>query len=113
MINLELWKKRKKEQKLTIAEIAEKAQLPKGTVQNIFAGYIPNPRIDTVQAIERALKLEETPSTDKTAEPLTEAEGQLLGAYRQLVPSMQDYILEMVKKLVESQPTTGKTSTTV
>ena len=39
--------KAKKEKKLTIAQIAEKANLPKGTVQNIFCGYIPNPRVDT------------------------------------------------------------------
>lgn len=53
--NLEKWKITKKEKKMTIAEIANAAGLPKGTVQNIFCGYIPNPRIDTVQAIENAL----------------------------------------------------------
>ena len=56
-MNLEIWKRAKKEQKLTIAQIAEKANLPRGSVQNIFAGYVPNPRIDTVQAIEKALNL--------------------------------------------------------
>ena len=56
-MNLELWKQTKKEKKLTIQKIAEKANLPKGTVQNIFCGYIPNPRPDTVEAIERALGL--------------------------------------------------------
>lgn len=59
-MNLELWKKVKKQKNLTIAEIANKANLPKGSVQNIFAGYVPAPRIDTVQAIERALGLNET-----------------------------------------------------
>lgn len=38
-MDLDIWKKAKKEKKLTIAQIAEKANLPKGTVQNIFCGY--------------------------------------------------------------------------
>ena len=52
---LELWKKIKKEKKMTIEQIAKAANLPKGSVQNIFCGYVPNPRTDTVEAIERAL----------------------------------------------------------
>lgn len=56
-MNIELWKKRKKELNLTIDEIAKKANLPKGSVQNIFAGYVPDPRASTVEAIEKALGL--------------------------------------------------------
>lgn len=48
-MDLEALKRAKREMKMTIAEIAEKANLPKGTVQNIFAGYVPNPRSDTVE----------------------------------------------------------------
>ena len=62
-MNLELWKKIKKEKKLTIADIAKNANLPKGTVQNIFCGYIPNPRTDTVEAIEKALGIKDEQST--------------------------------------------------
>ena len=58
-MDLELWKKVKKDKKLTIKQIAEKANLPQGSVQNIFCGYVPNPRIDTVEAIEKALELSE------------------------------------------------------
>ena len=60
-MDLELWKRAKKQNRLTIAEIAERANLPKGSVQNIFAGYVPNPRVDTVEAIERALGLRDYP----------------------------------------------------
>lgn len=60
-MNLELWKQTKKQQGLTIADIAARAKLPKGSVQNIFAGYVPNPRVDTVEAIERALGLRDYP----------------------------------------------------
>lgn len=60
-MDLELWKRAKKQQGLTIADIAERANLPKGSVQNIFAGYVPNPRVDTVEAIEKALGLRDYP----------------------------------------------------
>lgn len=70
-MDLTLWKEAKKSRNLTIADIAERAGLPKGTVQNIFAGYVPNPRLDTVRAIERALELdryEKTPTLVRSAE---------------------------------------------
>lgn len=56
-MNLELWKKAKKEKKLTIEDISRLSNIPKGSVQNIFCGYVPNPRSDTVDAIEKALGL--------------------------------------------------------
>lgn len=56
-MNLELWKKQKKALNLTFEELAKKANIPKGSLQNIFAGYVPNPRIDTVEAIETALEI--------------------------------------------------------
>ena len=67
-MDLNLWRAAKKEQHLTIAEIAERACLPKGTVQNIFCGYVPNPRTDTVEAIERALGLNEKSPTVRDAQ---------------------------------------------
>ncbi len=72
-MDLEYWKKTKKAKKMTIADIAEKSGIPKGTVQNIFAGYVPTPRIDTVQAIEHALGLDEKkPLADEIADQVEE-----------------------------------------
>lgn len=62
-LDLPLYKRIKKEKKMTIADIAAAANLPKGTVQNIFCGYIPHPRIDTIKAIEYALGIEK-PQTE-------------------------------------------------
>lgn len=55
-MDLKLYKKVKKEKKMTIADIAKAANLPKGTVQNIFCGYIPNPRIDTIKSLYQPFK---------------------------------------------------------
>ena len=52
----------RKRQKLSVAELAEKANLPKGTVEKVLFGVVKNPRIDTMQAIERALGINEKSS---------------------------------------------------
>lgn len=56
-MNLEVLKKAKKEKRMTLQEISDKSGIPKRTVDQIFSGKTTNPRIDTVQAIERALGL--------------------------------------------------------
>ncbi len=43
---------------MTLQEIAENSGIPKRTVDQIFSGKTKNPRIDTMQAIERALGIE-------------------------------------------------------
>lgn len=48
----------RKRQKITVAELAKRASLPKATVEKILFGIVQNPRIDTMYAIERALGIE-------------------------------------------------------
>lgn len=56
-MDLELWKKKRKELKLRYEDLAQKAGISKRSVEDIFRGYTTKPRIDTVEAIERALGL--------------------------------------------------------
>ncbi len=56
-MNIKLLNEERKKQKLTVNELAEKANLPKSTIEKILFGIVKNPRLDTVQAIERALGL--------------------------------------------------------
>ena len=58
MINLKLWKERKKVLHWNYERIAKEAGVSKRTIEDIFRGYTPTPRIDTVQAIEKALGLD-------------------------------------------------------
>ena len=94
-MDLELWKKRKKELKLTISDIAKLSNLPKGSVQNIFCGYVPNPRTDTVQAIEKALGLDNETFTDISAEErdFIEVLRQLTEEEKKEFISIADFIL--------------------
>lgn len=56
-MNFDLWKEQKKKLGLTNRDIATAAGVSLRTVDEIFRGAVQNPRIDTVQAIEKALGL--------------------------------------------------------
>ena len=54
-----------KANKITYEELATRSSIPIGTLKSIFSGRTPNPRIDTMQAIERALGLTEWTAEEK------------------------------------------------
>ena len=115
--NLEEWKRRKKELHLRYEDIASQSGIPLSTVKDAFSGRTASPRIDTVNAIARVLGLQKPVREDasvaaNSALVLTDNESRLLSAFKELLPAMQDYILEMTEKLVESQ-NPKKASTTV
>ena len=56
-MNIETLNEERKNRGLSVDELAEKAGLPKSTIEKILFGIVKHPRIDTVQAIERALGL--------------------------------------------------------
>ncbi|MDE7083529.1 MAG: helix-turn-helix transcriptional regulator [Clostridia bacterium] len=104
-MNIELWRQRKKELHLTLDDIAEQSGISRGTVARIFSktNSYDNPERVTIEAIERVLGLSSKPDQEPTP-PLTDAQRRLLSAFDELVPAMQDYVIEMVEKLVDSQP---------
>lgn len=59
MINLQLWKDRKKELKLSFQDIADETGVSISTIKDIFRGATAAPRIDTALRIEIVLGLKE------------------------------------------------------
>lgn len=53
-------KKYMKDNKITYKQLSEMCGVPESTLKNIFGGFTANPRVDTMQAIEKALGLEST-----------------------------------------------------
>lgn len=78
-------KKIMREKGITQIELAEKSNIPLQTLRKIFSGNTTHPRIDTMQAIERALGI--------TTEPNLTAEQKELF---ELIQSLDD---EEVKQL--------------
>ena len=93
-------KKYIREHKITYDVLAEKSGLSISTVKKIFSGQAKYPRVDTMQAIEHALGLDEP---EVSWYMLTEEENALILEYRKLVPKMREFILETVKKLNDTQ----------
>lgn len=105
-MDLTEWKKAKKQKGMTIADIAEKANLPKGTVQNIFAGYVPSPRLDTVQAIEHALGLDEELNTPSVQIP--EKYGDIFVALNNGDENLEQSDVDDIVRFIEFKKTTKK-----
>ena len=81
-------------------ELADLSGIPLQTIRKIFCGITPHPRIDTMQAIERALGVADG-GVMENGKVLTDKEKRLLTAFNGLVEPMQDFIIETVESLVE------------
>ena len=71
-----------KQNKITYEQLSERSQISISTIKKIFSGVSQYPRIDTMQAIERALGIEEqkTPPVQE----LTEDEQEIFTLISQL-----------------------------
>ncbi len=98
MLNLELWNKTRKEQKITLDILSEKSGIALSTIKEIFRGKTLTPRIDTVQAIERALGLAPTFTEEERALGLSE--NHLIG--------MSDDDRELFHLFAEAEEKLGK-----
>lgn len=98
MINIELWKKRKKELNWSHDDLARESGVSRRTIAGIFAGDErgQNPTIETVQAIERALGLD---LKDTTKEEITVQEYRLLTAFREKDNATKELIIAMIERM--------------
>ncbi len=113
-MNIEELNKIRKEQNLSIEELAKKAKLPKSTIEKILFGVVKHPRIDTMQAIERALNLF-SDSTEIKITPedrtlgvrdtikisVTPEEEEILYLYREIVKKKGERAHEVLLALFE------------
>ena len=106
-MDLELWRKTKRERRLTYQQIADASNIPLGTIKNIFAGYTPDPRESTIRAIEGALGVESV-LTPKAQEVLTPEEKQLIEDYRSLPRQEKAQASAYVHYLAERRGNTDK-----
>lgn len=94
-MDLEKWKKAKKEKHLSYDDLAAMTGYSRSTITNIFCGYIEYPRFETIQAIERALGI--------TTEPnLTAEQKELFELIQSLddneVKQLDDYLSFLLSK---------------
>ena len=100
-MDIEFLKQIKKEKKMTLQEISDLSGIPKRTVDGIFSGKTKNPRIDTMQAIERALGIE----NEKTppGRELTDGEKELFELLTQLTEDEIDELSNFVDFIISKR----------
>jgi transcriptional regulator with XRE-family HTH domain len=80
---------------ITYQQLSDMSGIPLNTIKNIFRGKTQNPRIDTMQAIERALGL--SADTKKSPPPgMTESEEQWLELYNLLTEENRELLIQLV-----------------
>lgn len=98
-MDLELWRKTKRERGITYQNISDHSGIPLGTIKNIFAGYTPDPRESTIKAIERALGVET--NIVHHMSNFSANEIQLIEDYRKLPADLQHRVSAYIEKLVD------------
>lgn len=101
MVEIEVFKAKKKELKITFEDLSIKSGIPLRTLENIFHGVTKHPRIDTMQAIERALGLENEKSPPSG---LTEGELEWMKLYHTLTDEKKELLVSMVNAFKDMPP---------
>lgn len=99
-MDIEYLKNRKKQIKMTLDELSLKSGIPKRTIEDIFRGSTKHPRIDTLQAIERALGIE----TKNPPDNLSGGAAEWMELYNTLTDENKDLLVSMVKVFAELPP---------
>ncbi len=97
MIDISLWEKRKKELNLTFDQLSKLSGIPKRTILGIFRGEVHTPRIDTVQAIEKTLGIDQR--EERKDEPkIALYEGELSEQSMESIKKFIEFIKEQEKQ---------------
>lgn len=103
MVSIKFLKETKKQQKLTLDELSSRSGVAKRTIEDIFQGKTKNPRIDTIQAIERALGLTVSEhNTDNSNETLAPDERELLDVYRAIKSKKGERAAQTIHALIKT-----------
>ena len=103
------WLKRKDELGLKNKDIAQRSGIPLSTVEQIMCGKVKSPRLDTVQAIEKALGLDSPFTPEERAAGIsftarvtvTPDEDDLLTLYREIGEKKGSEAQQLAQRLLE------------
>lgn len=85
--------------KITYKELSEQSGVPESTLKNLFSGATTNPRISTMQAIERALGIDKQPAAPISNE-ITEERLQALGFDLSEIETLSDKDIETIRNTI-------------
>jgi transcriptional regulator with XRE-family HTH domain len=88
---------------ITYEQLSADSSTPVNTLKNIFSGRTEHPRIDTVQAIERALGITTDETQKSPQDELSEGEKMLLDLFNRVSDDQQELVLQMIQVALKSQ----------
>ena len=97
MINIAVYKKALRDKGLTQIELSKLSGVTLDTVRSIFTGRVKNPRVDTIQALDKVLGIGDY--KELAREYLTEQEEQLLSLFKSLSKRGKKLALEWMHAL--------------
>lgn len=98
MLTIQEIKDYMKEHKISQKVLADKSGIPLQTLRKIFSGLTENPRLDTMQAIERALGLTSEATLPKEVLSLIELISTLTDEECEEVSRFIDYVISKRNK---------------
>jgi transcriptional regulator with XRE-family HTH domain len=99
MIDLELWNTKRKQLGISLVKLAEMTDISISTIKDIFRGATTDPRIETVQRIEKALGISnEEPEYTEDEKELFELIGQLTDEEAQEMWHFLEYLISKRQK---------------
>lgn len=87
--------------KITYKELSEQSGVPESTLKNLFSGATTNPRISTMQAIERALGIDKQPAAPISNE-ITEDRLQALGFDLTAISDLSEEDLQLIRSTLKT-----------
>lgn len=98
MLDIQRLKEAKKAKKITFDNLSVESGIPVSTIYDIFRGVTTSPRIDTIEAIEKALGLDDDQEAQEftltAKETVTGIEYDLLTAFRKLTDNEKKALLQ-------------------
>lgn len=97
-MDIERLKTAKTKQNITYDELSAKSGVPVSTIYDLFRGVTTAPRVDTLQAIERALGLSDDGHKDTMPFEVTPMEEEVIRTFRAMSDEDKQLFLILIKK---------------
>lgn len=88
----------RKQKKISFEKLSELSGIPKSTIEKVLLEITPHPRIDTVQAIEKALGISSEPQNNE----ITEERLQALGFDMEAIGSLSEEDLQLIRSTLKT-----------
>lgn len=88
----------RKQKKISFEKLSELSGIPKSTIEKVLLEITPHPRIDTVQAIEKALGISSEPQNNE----ITEGHLQALGFDMETIGSLSEEDLQLIRSTLKT-----------